>query len=460
MVKAWTPVLLAGLFATALFAQTANAQPSSVPDSIQARIDHEAAELERVRRELEKVRAEAKSLGARESQVLKQLNAIDSDLGLKERLLSGLQRKQARLGADLDRLQQRLEVERRNLEERRTVLRRRLRNIYKVGERPGLQVLLGATSAVDLVRRFDWLLLVAAQDRALFEDIQRSVTVVRGAEAELAQQAKEVEAVRRESEREKAELVRKKDERSSLLSSVRTQKEEHQNLIGELEEAERQVKGLLASLEERARAAALEGELPAGTGFAAAKGKLPWPVEGKVARWFGLQRDKRFGTSTFNGGIDIQAGKESDVVAVHSGRADYVNWLPGYGQCIILNHGDGYYTLYAHTSSVFVQPGDQVEGGEVIASVGNTGSLLGDVLHFEIRKDAERPAAGSPGLGQPDRAGSLTETSVTLGRPNRPIPRFRLVAAETSAHGTAFSRKRSVRFEAQRHLPQTAEVRA
>jgi len=108
-----------------------------------------------------------------------------------------------------------------------------------------------------------------------------------------------------------------------------------------------------------------------------------------VERWFSVQKDKRFGTSTFNGGVDIRAERESDVIAVHTGRADYVNWLPGYGQCIIVNHGSGYFSLYAHTSRVFVSAGDMVHTGQVIASVGDTGSMLGDVLHFEIRKDAE-----------------------------------------------------------------------
>ena len=116
---------------------------------------------------------------------------------------------------------------------------------------------------------------------------------------------------------------------------------------------------------------------------------LSWPVQGKVTRWYGVHKDKRFGTSTFNGGLDIEARHKSDVVAVHEGRADYVNWLPGYGQCIIINHGGGYYTLYAHTSTVLVAVGDNIGRGQVIATVGDTGSLLGNILHFEIRKDAE-----------------------------------------------------------------------
>jgi septal ring factor EnvC (AmiA/AmiB activator) len=373
--------------------------PSPAPAPFDARIEQESAELERVRNELDHARKEASTYVQRESQVLGQLNELDSALALQERLLAGLTRKEDRLRSELALTRERVERERDRLEERRGILRRRLRNIYKVGEQPGLQAILGATSAVDLVRRFDWLLLVAAQDRNLYDDVQESVQRVREAEAELARKMGEVAGVRAESEQEKADLVLKKDERRTLLDSVRNEKSRKQRVVTELEQAEQQLQHLLAELEEKAKSATLGGDLPpGGTGFAAAKGRLPWPAAGKVTRWFGVQKDKRFGTSTFNGGLDIEADRETEVIAVHSGRADYVNWLPGYGQCIILNHGDGYYTLYAHTSTVFVTAGDMVRMGDVIATVGDTGSLLGDVLHFEIRKDAE-PINPAPWLG-------------------------------------------------------------
>jgi septal ring factor EnvC (AmiA/AmiB activator) len=361
------------------------------PPDVTQQIEAETAELDRVRTALEQARESAKSIAARETKVLQQLNALDSDLGLKERLLAGLSRKERRLEADLERTRQRLADEQRRLEERRIVLQRRLRNIYKFGEHPGLQVLLGASSAVDLVRRFDWLLLVAAQDRLLAEQINESVDVVTRIEADLVEKQAEVREIRVESEQERAELVRRKDERGTLLQSIRTERKKHDGVVRELEQAEKDLHQLLAELQERARRGQVSGGAlpPEGTGFAQRKGHLPWPVEGKVTRWFGVQQDKRFGTRTFNGGVDIEAEARADVMAVHRGRVDYVNWLPGYGQCIILNHGSGYFTLYAHTSSVLVTVGDSVEQGDVIATVGDTGSLLGDVLHFEIRKDAE-----------------------------------------------------------------------
>ena len=400
MVRGVPPARLLGTFlaaatvlATGPGASPVGAQGTTADGdpTVAQQIDRESAELGRVRRDLEKARTEHKSAAGRETKILSQLNSIDSEITLKARLVTGLRRKEDRLALDLQRTRQRLAADRAELEERREILRRRLRNIYKVGEKPGLQVLLGATSAVDLVRRFDWLLLVADQDRRLADDVRESLAAVRRTEAELARRQDEVRSIREESEREQTDLVGTRDERRSLLDSVRQEKLKKQQLIAELESSEKDLKRLLAELEERARARTAPGDgLPAaGTAFAAAKGKLPWPVEGKVARWFGVQKDPRFATSTFNGGIDIWAEKETDVIAVHHGRADYVDWLPGYGQCIIVNHGDGYYTLYAHTSKVFVGVGDAIRAGEVIASVGDTGSLLGDILHFEIRKDAE-----------------------------------------------------------------------
>jgi septal ring factor EnvC (AmiA/AmiB activator) len=376
-------VVLAAVTLGGLSAPPAHAQ-------VESQIQEESAELERVRSELEKARNSAKTYASKETNILQQLNSLDSEVSQKQRLIQGLERKEERLSADLGLTRDRLGAEQGELDARRAVLQRRLRNIYKFGERPGLQVLLGASSAVDLVRRFDWLLLVAAQDRTLSERIQESVSAVRATEQELVAKQEEVRAIRLQSEQEQGELVRKKDERGTLLQSVRTERKRHETVVQELENAEKDLQNLLAELEERAKRAQAGSDIPPeGTGFAEMKGHLPWPVAGKVTRWFGLQKDKRFGTSTFNGGLDIEARKKSDVMAVHRGRADYVNWLPGYGQCIILNHGGGYYTLYAHTSTVLVAVGDVVETGDVIATVGDTGSLVGDALHFEIRKDAE-----------------------------------------------------------------------
>jgi septal ring factor EnvC (AmiA/AmiB activator) len=131
------------------------------------------------------------------------------------------------------------------------------------------------------------------------------------------------------------------------------------------------------------------GEVPLLGDFAKNRGRLPWPATGRVARGFGQQTNPRFGTSTFSSGIDIAAPFGAAIQAVSRGRVEYVNWLEGYGKCVILNHGSGYYTLYAHASEIAVAVGKEVAAGEVIGKVGDTGSTSGTVLHFEIRRGKE-----------------------------------------------------------------------
>jgi murein DD-endopeptidase MepM/ murein hydrolase activator NlpD len=120
--------------------------------------------------------------------------------------------------------------------------------------------------------------------------------------------------------------------------------------------------------------------------FAKNKGRLPWPVTGKVVGAFGYQKNPRFGTSTYSSGIDIAVPFGTPIAAVSNARVDYVSWLDGYGKCAILNHGGGFYTLYAHASEILVAVGKQVVAGEIIGRVGDTGSTIGTALHFEIRQ--------------------------------------------------------------------------
>jgi murein DD-endopeptidase MepM/ murein hydrolase activator NlpD len=100
---------------------------------------------------------------------------------------------------------------------------------------------------------------------------------------------------------------------------------------------------------------------------------------------FGRETHPRFGTETVRTGIDIEAAEGTPIRAVAPGAVAYRGWLKGYGNLLVLDHGDGYYTLYAHASQILVDEGDQVKGGELVGRVGETGSVEGPRLHFEVR---------------------------------------------------------------------------
>jgi septal ring factor EnvC (AmiA/AmiB activator) len=163
-------------------------------------------------------------------------------------------------------------------------------------------------------------------------------------------------------------------------------------MAAELEEASRRLEALVSKLSRRlaTKRAAVRpvepaGPRPPGVGLGTLRGQLPWPTEGRVVAGFGRQVHPRFGTETFRRGVDIEAEEGASIRAVYAGTVLYRGWLKGYGNLIILDHGAGYYTLYAHASEFLVGEGDRVKAGQGVARVGETGSLEGPRLYFEVR---------------------------------------------------------------------------
>jgi len=123
------------------------------------------------------------------------------------------------------------------------------------------------------------------------------------------------------------------------------------------------------------------------TGFRSRKGHLPLPVaKGLVEVGFGKVVNPRFNTVTVQKGVDIGARQGDPVRAVAPGRVAHAGWFRGYGNLVIVDHGDGWHTLVAHLGSMKTAMGEEVEAGSLLGTVGDTGSLKGAYLYFEIRE--------------------------------------------------------------------------
>ena len=124
-------------------------------------------------------------------------------------------------------------------------------------------------------------------------------------------------------------------------------------------------------------------------GFATARGSLPWPATGDVVGGFGRRRHPIYDTYTLSRGIEIGAEEGKPVRAVFDGRVVFADWYSGYGLLVILGHGGEYFTLYGHLSSVAVLVNERVQAASVIGRVGETGSLTGPNLYFEVREGTD-----------------------------------------------------------------------
>jgi septal ring factor EnvC (AmiA/AmiB activator) len=351
--------------------------------------------LDALRRELDQKRAEKKALDGREKGVLTEIQNLEERIHLAEKLLgqlktekSSCQQQITSLRSDLEQAEQRAAV-------RRQVLAERARQLYMHDRLVELEAFLSARSLPDLAGRIHHYRYVAESDQRLIEAALADQRLISEKSVELEKRLAETRRLEEEKQREEQKLSNEKEGRSKLLREIRDQKAAHEQAIGEMEESARKIQSIIDRLERQQEQAppVVEGQVEffEQTGpFEEQKGSLPWPVRGMVMKSFGRQVHPKYKTVTFNKGIDIQAPVGTDIRAVADGKVLYRSWLRGYGQFLILSHSRGYYTLYAHASEILMEEGDLVRAGEVIARVGETGSLDGPKLHFEVRHSKEQ----------------------------------------------------------------------
>ena len=153
---------------------------------------------------------------------------------------------------------------------------------------------------------------------------------------------------------------------------------------GKNKEAAADLDQTIKSLNSKSGPTATGRDVPAKS-FSALKGLLNMPVKGKIVAFFGPHKNKAYKTVNFQSGIEIKSEVGEPVRAVYDGQVLYASWFKGYGNMIIIDHKNNYYTVYAHAQDLFASKGDTVEMGEVVATVGDSGSMIGPSLHFEVR---------------------------------------------------------------------------
>lgn len=338
-------------------------------------------ELEEIQRQAREKRAAATKLKGQESKAITQLKRTERALGLTQRRLTDLQRRRQRLDAQLDVTRVDLQRNLGKLGDQREKLGRRLRALYKFGPARELEFLLSTQSFGQLLARWDFLVMVAQQDRFLMESIRDRKEVVETLERRLEGHLTQVQRTARQTTSENRRLSAQRAAKQGTIREIQTQREAYEAAAAELERTASSIKGLLARLEQKRQSAPYTGD------FAKGQGSIDWPLRGEVIGRFGPERHPKYNVVTPNNGVDIAAAIGTSVRAVAKGRVDYTSEDYGtYGQMIILNHGDSYYTLYGHLSAIAVSVGQEVTAGAVIGRSGDTGSLKGAILHFEVRR--------------------------------------------------------------------------
>ncbi|HEX2500458.1 MAG TPA: peptidoglycan DD-metalloendopeptidase family protein [Methylomirabilota bacterium] len=381
---------VAGL-AAGLLDPSAHAGP---PRSGRQNLKAKQEALGEVRRQLDEARERASAARRREISLLAELEGIDRTLALKRAALQQLDRRIVQVESELDALEGRRDRVVEDLVSQQAALSARLETLARLAAVPAMPPWAAGAATLARQRAVADLAGIARDDLDRLTRYDATADRLAARQEAAGRARRELVELRGAVDAERAQVAAQAERRRTLLSETREDRATHERLAGELTEAARRLETLVRSLARRApakRAVARATPAPApgpAVGFGRERGQLPWPTEGRVVASFGRETHPRFGTETVRTGIDIEAPEGTPIRAVAPGSVAYRGWLKGYGNLLVLDHGDGYYTLYAHASQILVDEGDQVKGGELIGRVGETGSVEGPRLHFEVRSQS------------------------------------------------------------------------
>jgi len=343
-------------------------------------------DLERLRKEIEESRERVGSHEQQERNLLEILEEIDRTLDeMRQQVASARERADSARVALAD-VEPRLHEVRGALGRTRSAMSKRVVALYRAGEVGPLRMLFASESLPDLLSRMASLERLLQHDARLVARFSERYERLQRVEVEAAEASAEMQDASARLAGHHTDLEREKSMQRTTLASVRGNRTQERELLVELERAARALEETLANLGESDHEMR---EMLDGAGFSNLRGRLRAPVSGRIQQEFGRVVDEEYRTETFSKGVEFGAKAGDSVKAVARGQVRYAGWFRGYGKIVIVDHGDAFFTVSGHLADVFVEVGDPVRPGDTLGTVGDTGSLSGPALYFEIRAGGE-----------------------------------------------------------------------
>ncbi len=335
-------------------------------------------EYKKMQREIKAHKEKLEKAERREHSVLTDLENTDRELSVVEAELRKYRKRLKNTESQISKVEAEISLSRGGIERQREWIKRKLRAIQKNRYPGDVALLLSGTEDISqLLKSWKSLEYITLYENRVLNTYKENLRDLHEKEKQLMVLKAELVKNGKEVKDKEEELARKKKDKEELLASVRKEKSSYEKMLKELKEAS---KRLLDVIRESEKTDTYHAK-----GFLGLKGKLPWPVEGKIAVPYGSQKDPQFNIPVFRSGIFIQTADALYAKAVHTGKVVFAEWFKGYGQLMIVNHGDGYHTLYGSLSEIFSKVGDIINSGQTIGRVGNSSILNVPGIYFEVR---------------------------------------------------------------------------
>ena len=345
--------------------------------------------LAKIQQEKINIQKKIDDLSRRKNSILSQLDKIGLEKNLIQEELAEYNLQMRRANDELSSIQEQIPVLRKRVDKEKEAVAKILVTLYKFGNISYLDFLFRAEDVSDLMSENRHLTFLAQHQEDIILSFVQTLSELKEAEENLELKKKEVAGFVAQAQQKQKELDNQENKSRDFIRQIDQDRTTHLQTLEELKVRAQQLEDLIDRLLKE-RSSLPFTVIP----LTEKKGDLPWPVQGKIVTSFGIEKHPRFKTETENQGIEIATENSTFVKAVHPGKVVYADFFQGfYGNLIILDHGLSYYSMYGHCSELVVRKGDIVEAGDTIAIAGDTGSLKGTALYFQINKktDPEDP---------------------------------------------------------------------
>ena len=332
-----------------------------------------------IARQIQAENRKIKQFSRQEMQILDGLNEIDMTLNRARLTARDLRRDAIIISQEIEKTQARIQDLNKSMKNTRDYAEKRLNALFRTHMMGRLEMAGPPSSLFNFVITQNALKKVVASDFSLLDKQARNMKELSALEQDLNTQHKLKSGLQEQLayqiEIRKKEALKKED----ILKEIRRRKRLSLAALDSLEVSARALNQTISAIEPPAGSSRVK------IAFARQKGRLQPPVKGRIISNFGTKRKGDYNAFTFQSGIDIKAERGAPVKNVFNGEVIFAQWLKGYGNLMIINHGNNYYTLYAHVEELYKKKGERVDTGEIIGTAGDTGSIKGPCLHFEVR---------------------------------------------------------------------------
>ncbi|MBO6851938.1 MAG: peptidoglycan DD-metalloendopeptidase family protein [Marinobacter sp.] len=362
-------LLTAALFCSAL---SAVAEEEVTPGQIRA-LKEQIADIDQWLAKAEKNR----------SSLERQLTDLERDIGRLTRERRELRQQTKEQQQRLKDLETQETDLTRTLASQRESLKKQIRAAWMEGDAPAVKVLLNEIDPDKIARTMTYYEYLSRDTVQRLEVFNENLRQLRETRQDVQATRVRLGKLEKDVKQRQQELTANKSKRQQTLAALNSEISDRKGERQELEADRERLEQLLREVEEAIASIPSPNESKP---FKSLRNKLPWPAKGKVFSNFG---DRYADGKLRRNGLMMNTAEDADIRAIHYGRVVFANWLRGFGLMTIVDHGDGYMTLYGHSSSLFTSPGDWVDAGEAIAAAGRTGGTEDPALYFEIRHNGK-----------------------------------------------------------------------